>query len=76
VASVQQATWQNINDVRKGYPHADGVRLRSGNVVTVFNCKGNEYRLLTYLTYLIQTVQVLEIISHSEYSKQNWKKRY
>jgi len=76
VRTVDVAGWQDLDDVRKAYPHADGVKLKSGNVVTVFNCRGNEYRLLCYVTYVIQTVQVLEVMPHAEYSKNLWKARY
>ena len=74
--SVETATWQSIDDVRKAYPHADGVKLKSGNTVTVFNCKGNDYRLLCFVAYAVQIVQVLEVIPHSEYTKDLWKARY
>jgi mRNA interferase HigB len=76
VKTVQSATCQSIDDARRTYPHADGVRVRSGNIVTVFNCKGNEYRLLTRVAYDVQTVQVLELMTHAEYSKGSWKGRY
>ena len=76
VAAVQAAAWQNIDEVRRVYRHADGVRLKSGNVVTVFNCKGNEHRLLTYVAYPAHIVQVLEVLTHAEYSKDSWKERY
>jgi mRNA interferase HigB len=76
VRVVESATWRSIGDVRKSYAHADGVRLQSGNTVTVFNCKGNEYRLLCYIAYVVQTVQVLEVVPHAEYSKELWKARY
>ena len=74
--TVQTAMWDSIDDVQLDYPHADGVPLNSGNVVTVFNCKGNAYRLLSYVLYAIGTVQVLEILPHAEYSKERWKQRY
>jgi mRNA interferase HigB len=74
--AVDAATWRDIDDVRRAYPHADGVKLKSGNVVTVFNCKGNAYRLLCYVAYPVQTVQVLEVLTHAEYSKGSWKARY
>lgn len=76
IGTVDAATWQSIEEVRRSYPHADGVKLKSGNVVTVFNCKGNEYRLLCYISYVIKTVQVLEIMTHAESSKELWKSRY
>jgi mRNA-degrading endonuclease HigB of HigAB toxin-antitoxin module len=74
--TVHTASWSSLDDVRRAYPHADGVKLKSGNVVTVFNCKGNEYRLLTYITYAIQAVEVLEVIPHAEYSEDGWKARH
>jgi len=76
VKAVEEAAWQSIDDARRTYPSADGVKLKSGNVVTVFNCKGNDYRLLCYVAYAIQTIQVLEVIPHPEYTKDLWKARY
>jgi hypothetical protein len=59
-----------------GLPLGDGIALASGVVVTVFNVKGNEYRLLTYVDYSAQFVQFLELITHAEYDKELWKRRY
>lgn len=74
--TVETAEWTSIADVRVDFPHADGVKLRSGIVVTVFNVKGNEYRLLTYIDYPAQTVLVLDVMTHAEYSRGAWKDRY
>ena len=74
--TVDAAFWESIDDVREIYPHADGVKLKSGNVVTVFNCKGNAYRLLCYVSYAVGIIQVLEVLTHSEYSKDLWKDKY
>ena len=73
--SVDLAEWHSLDDVRLIYPSADGVRLNSGRIVTVFNVKGNEYRLLTSIFYQRQMVYVLEVMTHGEYSKNKWKKR-
>src|SRR2546426_532029 len=72
---VDKASWQSIEDVRRIYPSADGVKVRSGTVITVFNVKGNEYRLLTSIFYQKQIVYVLQAMTHAEYSKNYWKKR-
>lgn len=74
--SVRIASWKNLQDVRRVYPNADGVKLKSGLVVTVFNVKGNEYRLLSEIDYTAQSVEVLEILTHAEYDKQAWKARH
>jgi mRNA interferase HigB len=76
VATVQDADWRSLDDVRKDYPSADGVKLRSQLVVTVFNVQGNEYRLLTHVNYPGQVIQVLELLTYPEYDKDRWKERY
>src|SRR5439155_23282213 len=43
-ASVEDAEWRSLADVRDDYPSADGIKLRSRLVFTVFNVKGNDYR--------------------------------
>ena len=76
VATVEDAAWLSLDDIRRDYPSADGVKLKSEVVVTVFNVKGNEYRLLTNVNYVGQVVQVLELLTHAEYDKDRWKDRY
>ncbi|MGB7160207.1 MAG: type II toxin-antitoxin system HigB family toxin [Tepidisphaeraceae bacterium] len=76
IAVVEDADWHSIHDVRIDFPSADGVKLASKLVVTVFNVRGNEYRLLTYVDYPAQFVQVLELMTHAEYDKDQWKRRY
>jgi mRNA interferase HigB len=76
VATVQDAMWRSLDELRADYPSADGVKLKTRVVVTVFNVKGNEYRLLTHVDYAGQVVQVLELLTHAEYDKDRWKSRY
>jgi mRNA interferase HigB len=73
--AVERAEWQCLDDVRTMYSSADGVKVRSGAIVTIFNVKGNEYRLLTSILYQRQLVYVLEGMTHAEYSRNQWKKR-
>lgn len=75
-AAVERLTWESIDDVRRAYPSADGVKLKNRLVVTVFNVKGNQYRLLTSIDCDAQTVEVLEVLTHPEYDKELWKQRY
>jgi len=70
----REARWQNIQDVRLVYPHADAVTVASGNTVAVFDICGNKYRLIAAIHYNRQRVYVLRILTHAEYSKGLWKK--
>ena len=64
--------WKRLGDVRKDYPSADGVKLRSNRVVTVFNVRGNEFRLLTEIFYEDEIVDILDLLTHAEYDKQKF----
>ena len=75
VRAAQGAQWHNLMEVRQQHPSADGVRTQNNTIVTVFNVKGNEYRLLTRLVYRDQTAEVLELLTHAEYDKAGWKRR-
>jgi mRNA interferase HigB len=74
--TAEDAAWESIEDLRLDYPSADGVKLKSEIVVTVFNVKGNEYRLLTQGSYENQAVLALELLTHAESDKELWKDRY
>ena len=73
VEVARAATWQNISDVRNQFPSADGVSLNGRVIVTVFNVKGNEYRLLTLINYAEQQVAIFQVLTHAEYHKEKWK---
>lgn len=67
-ATVRKSKWQNLEDVRQIYRDAEAV----GNF-TVFNIKGNKYRLIVGIDYENQTVYYKCFLTHSEYSKDKWK---
>ena len=75
-ATVENVTWTSLDDVRQSDPKTDGVKLASKTVATVFNVKGNEYRLLTWIDYKAELVEALDVFTHAEYSKDKWKRRY
>jgi len=76
LATVLQADWSSIDDVRKVYPSADGgVRCNSGNLVTVFNVGGNNHRIIASVLYPTRTIAIREVLTHQEYSKNLWKAR-
>ncbi len=72
---VRAADWHSIIDVRKAYPHADAAEVSSGNVVTIFNIRGNHYRLIVAIKYEWAMVYVLRFLTHADYDKNQWKDR-
>jgi mRNA interferase HigB len=70
---LRAAMWQNLQEARRVYPHAVSVTVASGNSVTVFNIRGNKYRLNAAIHYNRQRVYVLQLLRHAEYSKGLWK---
>ncbi|MBN3950344.1 MAG: type II toxin-antitoxin system HigB family toxin [Nostoc sp. NMS7] len=67
-ATVKKAEWQNLEDVRKIYRDAEAV----GNF-TIFNVKGNNYRLIVGIDYEDQVVYYKYFLTHTEYDKGKWK---
>lgn len=66
---AHEANWKNIVEVRQVYPHADAV-----GICTVFNIKGNHYRLITRIDYRAQAIVIRDVLTHAEYTKEKWKK--
>lgn len=67
-ATVKKAAWQNLEDVRSIYRDAEAV----GNF-TVFNLKGNHYRLIVGIDYKNQTVYYKYLLTHAKYDRGKWK---
>jgi len=63
---ASQANWTQIIEVQTIYPQAEAV----GNF-TIFNIKGNKYRLIVSLNYQKQIVYIKYILTHAEYDKDN-----
>jgi len=70
---VKAAEWQSLVDVRRSYPSADLVKVKSGRHVLVFNVCGNSYRLIVAAHFNRQIVYTLRFMTHAEYSKDFWK---
>lgn len=66
---TKRARWGNLAEVRRDFGTADVVGRR-----TVFNIKGNRYRLIARVNYLTQRVFILRILTHEEYGKGGWKR--
>jgi mRNA interferase HigB len=65
---VKVASWQNLTEVQQTYSSAEAV----GNF-TVFNIKGNRYRLIVSINYSRQLIYFKYFLTHAEYDKDNWK---
>jgi len=66
--NVEFSNWQNLIEVQADYRSAESV----GNF-TVFNIKGNKYRLILSIDYEPQVVYFKYFLTHAEYDKDDWK---
>ena len=51
------------------WPSADIVER-----LTVFNIGGNDFRLIARVEYQRQEVYIRAVLTHAEYSKEDWKR--
>ncbi|WP_310421698.1 type II toxin-antitoxin system HigB family toxin [Chamaesiphon sp. VAR_48_metabat_135_sub] len=65
---IKSSDWSSLEDIRKVYRDAEAV----GNF-TVFNIKGNNYRLIVGINYVKQRVYFKYFLTHAEYDKDVWK---
>lgn len=65
---AKKASWKTLTDVRKTFSSADAV-----GKWTVFNIKGNQYRLITEINYNSGRVYVRHVLTHAEYDREGWK---
>ena len=65
---VRAAHWRSLMEVRGTYPHADAV-----GELTVFNIKGNDYRLIVGMDYRWGRVYVKHLLTHADYDTGEWK---
>lgn len=72
-AVLRAAKWKNLADTKRVYPHADEVKVASGRTVTVFNAKGNQYRLILAIHYNKGWAYVRQFMPHKEYDRGTWK---
>ena len=65
---AKKAEWKNPADLRKTFSSADAVGKS-----TVFNIKGNQYRLIAEINYVFGRVYVRHVLTHAEYDRGGWK---
>lgn len=65
---AKKAEWNSLAEVRQTFPSADAV-----GKYTVFNVKGNSYRLIVEFNYRSRRVFIRHVLSLTEYDKGGWK---
>lgn len=65
---AKKAAWRSLADVRKTVSSADAV-----GKWTVFNIKGNLYRLIAEITSNSGRIYVRHVLTHAEYDRGGWK---
>ena len=70
---VRPMRWGSFAEMRRTFPSADLVVVKSGRKVAVFNVGGNEFRLVCAVHFNIGMVFALRFLSHAEYIKDSWK---
>lgn len=71
--TTANALWGNLQDLRRDYPHADGIKTRNGETLTVINIGGNKYRLIARIRYDYRLVNIRIVLTHAQYDGENWK---
>jgi mRNA interferase HigB len=66
---AKKAQWQSLADVRKTFSSADLVEKW-----TVFNVKGNKYRLITEINYRFRRIYIRHALTHAQYDQEKWKR--
>lgn len=66
--TASKAAWHDLSEVRQTYRTADSVGDK-----TVFNIKGNHYRLIVYIRYDLGIIWIKDLLTHADYDKGTWK---
>jgi mRNA interferase HigB len=68
VQVVKPVEWASFVELRATFPSADLVGR-----LTVFNIKGDDFRLITRVEYAKHAVYIRSVWTHSEYDMDEWK---
>ena len=66
---AKKAQWRSLADVRKTFSKADAAEKW-----TIFNIKGNQYRLIAEINYVFSRVYIRHVLTHAEYDREDWKR--
>ncbi len=61
-------SWRSLSEIQESYsPTVDEVYG-----YTIFNIKGNKYRLIVRINYYTQAIYFKKFLTHAQYDKINW----
>lgn len=63
------ANWSNLVEVQQTFASAEAV-----GDLTIFNIKGNTYRLIARIHYRLKILYIRAVLTHADYDKGAWKK--
>jgi mRNA interferase HigB len=66
---AKKASWLSFSDVRRTFTSADVVGRW-----TLFNIKGNQYRLIVEINYHGRRIYIRHVLTHAEYDRGDWKR--
>jgi mRNA interferase HigB len=66
---AKKAEWRSLEDVRQMFPFADGA-----GKYTVFNIKGNAFRLIAEINYRTGRLYIRHVLSHVMHDRGGWKR--
>jgi mRNA interferase HigB len=65
---ARKAEWRSLEELRMIFPSADRVEK-----YTVFNIKGNSFRLIVEINYKTGRIYIRHVLTHAAYDKGGWK---
>jgi mRNA interferase HigB len=65
---AKKASWEKLEDVRRTFSTADAV-----GKWTIFNIKGNRYRLIAEINFTFQRIYIRHVLTHAAYNRGGWK---
>jgi mRNA interferase HigB len=65
---AKRASWRNLEEVQRTFSSTDAV-----GKWTVFNIKGNRYRLIAEINYPFGRIYIRHVLTHAEYDRGGWK---
>ena len=65
---AKKAEWASMADLRVTWSSADIF-----GECTIFNIKGNKYRLIAWINYRTKKIFIRSVLTHAEYTKGGWK---